>query len=65
MGTQSATRWPTELLAMQFGEATSRHAFQADNAGDNRVRAKDVAIKSRYFEHFGSSLCSVVFELKR
>jgi hypothetical protein len=39
--------------------------FVPTNAGDNRVRAKDVAIKSRYFEHFGSSLCSVVFELKR
>ena len=32
--------------------------IQCTNASDNRVRAKDSAIKCRHFEHFGSSPCS-------
>jgi|688.fasta_scaffold705226_1 hypothetical protein len=41
MGTQSATRWPTELPAMDFAEATSLHTFQADNDRDHPARAVD------------------------
>jgi hypothetical protein len=39
MGTQSATRWPTELPAMDFAEATSLHTFQADNGCNQRLAA--------------------------
>jgi hypothetical protein len=43
---------------MQFAEATSRNAFQADNAPDDRAGASKFSIRKRPIPRFGPSDCS-------
>jgi hypothetical protein len=47
------------LFVRRQAPGSSHQSDEID--GDNRVRAKDVAITSRLFEHFGSLLCSSGF----